>query len=301
MGPTLAVLAHRAAEMAKHPLKVIAVSRFRDGRTSCWLQQRNVATLSCDLLDWDALRQLPESENIIHLVGHKFGTGTIPSATWAMNTLVPAHVAERFPRARIVALSTGNVYPLAKVSQAGALETDAVTPVGEYANSTVGRERILEYYSSRDKSPLAILRLCYAVELRYGVVVDIAQKVYAGEPVDLTNGYFNCIWQGDANDMILRSISLADSPPTVWNLCCPEVFSVRTTATHLGELLERKPIFQGVESPDALLANPARICAKLGEPTTPKEVILRWIAYWVKSNGRTLGKPTRFEVRDGKY
>jgi nucleoside-diphosphate-sugar epimerase len=235
------------------------------------------------------------------LVGQKFGTGKTPGATWAMNILVPARVAERYPRATLVALSTGNVYPLSPVSQCGSVETDALAPVGEYAMTAVGRERIFEFYSPRGDTPVALLRLCYAVELRYGVLVDIARKVHAGDPIDLANGFFNCIWQGDANDMVLRAVSLAATPPSVWNLCRPEIYSVRVIATRLGDLLDRAPVFQGSENPTALLANPSRLCAALGTPPTPLDTMLRWIAFWVRQGGRTLGKPTHFEVRDGKY
>jgi nucleoside-diphosphate-sugar epimerase len=301
MGPTLAVLARRAAEAAGHPLEVIAVSRFTDERARAWLEERGVATRSCDLLNADAVRTLPDAENLIYLVGLKFGTGKNPAMTWAMNVLVPARVAERYPTARITALSTGNVYPLSAVSGVGSLETDALTPLGEYANAAVGRERIFEFYSRRDGLRLTVLRLFYAVELRYGVLVDIARKVFNSEPISLANGSFNCIWQGDANDMILRSLALAASPPTILNLCRPEIFSVRAVATRLGELLGRAPLFEGQESPTALIANAARAGAELGEPPTALETMLRWIAHWVARDGRNLGRPTHFEVRDGKY
>ena len=228
-------------------------------------------------------------------------TDQSPSATWAVNVLASARVAERYPRARLVALSTANVYPLTEVTRQGAVESDPLTPVGEYANSAVGRERILEFYSLRDGLPLTVVRLCYAVELRYGVLLDIAQQVQAGKPIDLASGFFNCIWQGDANDMILRALSLAHCPPTVWNLCRPEVFSVRDVATRFGELLGRAPQFIGSENPNALLCNSRPICAKLGEPATPLVPMLRWIAEWVQGNGCTWGKPTHFEVRDGRY
>jgi nucleoside-diphosphate-sugar epimerase len=201
----------------------------------------------------------------------------------------------------LVALSTGNVYALSEVSRGGSVESDPLTPLGEYANSTVGRERVLEFFSLRDGIPLTLLRLCYAVELRYGVLLDIAQKVHGGKPIDLANGYFNCIWQGDANDMILRSLSLAKSPPTIWNLCRPEVFSVRTVATQFGELLGRPAQFTGSESPNALLCNSRPLCDELGEPATPLAPMLRWVADWVRRGGSTWGKPTGFEVRDGKY
>lgn len=301
MGASLAVLAHRAAQAAGHPLEVIAVSRFADPSVRRGFEDRGVRTLPCDLLAEGAVHQLPDTRNLIYLVGVKFGTAQNASATWAANTLVPARVVERYPRARIVALSTGNVYPLSPVNRRGSTETDPLTPVGEYANSAVARERIFEFYSRRLGTPVALMRLFYAVELRYGVLLDIARKVWNGEAVELTNGFFNCIWQGDANDLILRSLPLAASPPSAWNLCAPQVFSVRQIATRLGELLERSPNFTGAEAATALLGNPARLCGALGEPSLPLETLLPWIAAWVKGGGRTLDKPTHFEVRDGTY
>jgi len=265
------------------------------------LESQGIKAVSCDLLNSSAARKLPDAMNIIYLVGLKFGTAENPSATWAMNTIVPARVMERYPQARIVALSTGNVYPLSQVSRGGSIEIDPLTPLGEYANAAVARERIFEFYSRQNNTPAALLRLFYAVELRYGVLVDIARKVHSGEPIELANGYFNGIWQGDANDMAIRTLSLASSPPTVWNLCRPEMFSVKAVATRLGELLARTPKFSGSESPTALLGNPAPLCEKLGPPRVQLEQMLPWIANWVKLGGRNLGKPTHFEVRDGKY
>ena len=302
LGPTMSVMAKRAAEEAGCNLEVIAVSRFNTTAPArAWLEQRGVTTISCDLLRPEAVQRLPDSGNVIHLAGQKFGTGKSPSATWAVNVLASARVAERYSRARLIALSTANVYSLTKVSHQGSVESDPLTPLGEYANSTVGRERMLEFYSLRDGIPLTLLRLCYAVELRYGVLLDIAQKVYAGEAIDLATGFFNCIWQADANDMILRALSLADCPPTIWNLCRPEVFSVREVATQFGELLGRAPEFTGSENPNALLCNSRRLCAELGEPSTPLGPVLRWTADWVRRDGCTWGKPTRFEVRDGRF
>jgi dTDP-4-dehydrorhamnose reductase len=302
IGPTLAVMARRAAEEVGYALEVIAVSRFSSTAPArFWLEEHGVTTLRCDVLRPESLLQLPDSENVIHLVGQKFGTGKSPAATWAVNVVASAHLAERYARARLVALSTGNVYPLSEVSKKGSVETDPLTPLGEYANSTVGRERALEYFSQRDGTPLALLRLCYAVELRYGVLLDIAQKVHAGKPIDLANGFFNCIWQGDASDLILRSLALAKCPSTVWNLCRPEVFSVREVAEQFGQLLGRPPQFAGSENPTALLCNSRPLCEALGEPPTPLAPMLRWIADWVRRDGCTWGKPTGFEVRDGRY
>lgn len=301
MGPTLAVLARRAADAAGHKLEIVAVSRFSDAGSRRWLEERGVKVLGCDLLDGQGVSRLPDAENLIYLVGLKFGTSQNPAATWAMNTLVPARACERFPRSRIVALSTGNVYPLSEVKRGGSVESDALTPLGEYANAAVARERIFEFHSQRNGTALALLRLFYAVELRYGVLADIARRVHAGQPIPLANGSFNCIWQGDANEMILRALAMVASPPLVWNLCRSEIFSVRQIAVRLGELLGREPVFSGSESATALTANAARICSELGTPRTAVDVMLRWTAHWVKQGGRDLGRPTHFEVRDGNY
>jgi hypothetical protein len=301
MGPTLAVLAKQAAVSARYSLEVIAVSRFGDERARAWLEARDVRTIACDLLNRSAVAKLPGASHLIYLVGLKFGTAQNPAATWAVNTLVPSIIAERYPQARIASVSTGNVYPLSPVSSGGSLETDPLTPVGEYANAAVGRERIFDYYSRRGNFAVALLRLFYAVELRYGVLVDIAQRVKSGEAIDLTNGVFNCIWQGDANEMILRSVALAASPASTWNLCRPEAFGVRDVAKRLGELLGCAPKFVGAESSTALLGNAQRICAALRHPIVTLDHMLRWIAAWVARGGRNLEKPTHFEVRDGTY
>jgi nucleoside-diphosphate-sugar epimerase len=301
MGPTLAVLAKRAAAAASHPLEVIAVSRFGNLPTRKWLEENHVKVEACDLLERDGLARLPESQNIIYLVGLKFGTAQNPSATWVVNTIVPARVAERFPHAAIVALSTGNVYSMSEFQRGGAVETDALTPRGEYANAAVARERIFEFYSDRQRTRMTLLRLFYAVELRYGVLVDIGRKVFAGEAIDLATGYFNCIWQGDANDMVLRSLALASSPPSVWNLCQPQIFYVREVAMEFGKVLNRAPRLAGSEASTALLGNSMKLCARLGAPQISVSMMVRWIAHWLEQGGRDLNRPTHFEVRDGNY
>jgi nucleoside-diphosphate-sugar epimerase len=301
MGPTLAVLARRAAEQAGHKLDVLAVSRFSDARARAWLETRGVGTLSCDLLDRKAVSQLPAAQDIIYLVGMKFGTSQNPAQTWAANTIVPIWVGERYAGARMAALSTGNVYPLGPVSRGGTVESDPLLPVGEYANSALGRERIFEFFAQRDGTRFALLRLFYAVEMRYGVLRDLADKIWAGQPVDLANGYFNCIWQGDANELVLRSLALAAAPAQAFNLTSPEVFHVRAVAKRLGELLSKPVRFAGTESDTTLAGNSAKITALLGRPATPLETMLRWTAAWVKAGGRSLGKPTHFEARDGRF
>ncbi|HLJ96919.1 MAG TPA: NAD-dependent epimerase/dehydratase family protein [Gemmataceae bacterium] len=301
MGPTLAWLAHRAAAAAGRALDIFAVSRFSDDATRCWLQERGVQTLSIDLLNRQDVQRLPDAAEVVYLVGRKFGTAENAAQTWVINTLVPAYIAERYRHSRLVVLSTGNVYPFVSVSTGGSVETDALTPVGEYANAVVARERVLEFFAHLASTPLTILRLNYAVELRYGVLVDIARRVHAGDSVNLTTGYLNCIWQGDANDMVLRSLGLASFPPQILNLTGPAVLSVRGLALRFGELLGRTVRFEGTESETALLNNPARACAMLGAPATPLDRVLRWTAHWVRSGGRCLDKPTHFEVRDGRY
>ena len=301
MGPSLAVLACRAAAAARHELRVVAVSRFRNAVAREWLESRGVGTISCDLFDREAVAGLPESADLLYLVGVKFGTSQNPSLTWAANTIIPTNVAERFPEARIVALSTGNVYPMAPIASGGATESNPLTPLGEYANSAVARERLFEFHSRQRGTRMVLVRLNYALDLRYGVLHDLAQRVWSGEAVDLANGHFNCIWQGDANDSILRSLGLAASPPLALNLTGPDIRSVRAVATRLAELMGKSAKFTGTESGLALLSNPARACKLLGPPPTPLEDALRWTAHWVMRGGASLHKLTHFEVRDGKY
>lgn len=247
------------------------------------------------------LEKLPDSENILYLVGLKFGTQQAPSLTWAANTLIPAYVMRRYPGARVVALSSGNVYPLVPVDSGGSKESDPLTPRGEYANSCVGRERIFEYFSLRDSSPLALIRLSYAVDLRYGVLVDIARKVYDGQPVDVTMGYLPYIWQGDANDLILRSLALADVPPRPVNLTGPKPLKVREVASQFGAIMDREVQLTGTEASTAYLSDTKRLREMLGNVEVSLPVLIRWTAHWVMHDMPMLDKPTHFEVRDGKY
>lgn len=298
MGPTLAVLARRAAETAKHPLRIVAASRFSDARAKEALQRQGVEVYEADLLQRGSLSRLPDARHVIYLVGLKFGTAQNPALTWAINTLAPAHAVERYPKATMVALSTGNVYPLVPVKSGGATEEHPLTPLGEYANAAVARERVFEYCARQHNTSVAMLRLNYAVELRYGVLVDIARQVWEERPIDLTNGFFNCIWQGDANEMILRSLALESG---AWNLTAPGVMSVRDVAERFAKIFSKKTAFLNQESDTALLNNPAKLCARLGPLATSPETVIEWIAHWVRNGGRYLGKPTHFEVRDGAY
>lgn len=301
MGPSLAAMAKRAAVLAGVELRVIAVSRFSDQTARCWLEDRGVETLSCDLLDPVQAAALPDADDIIYMVGRKFGTTDNPALTWAMNVFPPEYVCRRFPSARIVALSTGCVYPLTPVEQGGSREGDELTPIGEYSNACVARERVFEYLSNTVGTRICLVRLNYALDLRYGVLVDIALKVLNGTPIDLTIGYLNAIWQRDANDMILRALPFAQSPALPLNLTGPETISVRAIAQRFGELFRREPIFTGSESSLALLNDSSKAHKLLGLPETSVEQVIQWTANWLQHHGRILGKPTHYEVADGRY
>lgn len=301
MGPSLARMAKRASELAGRKRRVIGVARFNSESGLSLLEQHGIETIRCDLLNDAAVRELPEVPNVLYLVGMKFGaTGQAP-LTWAVNTHLPAVVCQKFSRSRIVALSTGNVYGLIPPASGGALETDSPAPVGEYAMSCLGRERIFEYFSSALDIPIVLVRLNYACDLRYGVLVDLAQRLLAGNPVDVGMSWFNTIWQGDANAMALRCFDHVRVPPRVVNLTGPELLSVRETCQKLGRLLDRTPMFVGKETPTALLSN-ARQCLELfGDPLISAEELTEWVADWLLGGGAVLDKPTRFESRDGQF
>ncbi|MDV6029006.1 MAG: NAD(P)-dependent oxidoreductase [Phycisphaera sp. RhM] len=301
MGPTLAARAQRAIDQAGAAAQVVAVSRFSDPVARDWLDQRGVKTVAADLLSQDALDELPDTDTVIYLVGSKFGTRQNPSHTWAVNTIAPACAMRRYPKSTFVALSTGNVYPFTPTDQGGSRESDALEPVGEYAYAAVGRERIFDHFSRVHGTPVAMIRLNYATDLRYGVLTDLALKVFRSETIDLTQGYFNCIWQGDANDLILRAVPLAQSPPRPINLTSLETFSVREVAQTFGQLLNRDVRFSGQESETALLSNASECAERLGGPATPMDRVIQWTAHWVRQDAPLLGKPTHFEVRDGAF
>jgi nucleoside-diphosphate-sugar epimerase len=300
MGPTLARMARRAADLAGPARRVIAVSRFSDQEARRRLEGLGIETIESDLLARGALEGLPDAPNVLHLVGRKFGSTDDAAATWAANTFLPGLVAERFRRSRIVAFSTGNVYPLTPIASAGPSEEAPLAPAGDYAASCVGRERVLEYVSKREGTPVAIVRLNYAIDLRYGVLHDIGRKVLGREPVDLSMGRVNVIWQGDANCRTLALLPLAASPPFVLNLTGPAV-SVRELAERLGAALGLEPVLTGREEPTALLSDPARSFERFGPPPTSLEEMVRWTADWVRAGGGSHGKPTHFETRDGKF
>jgi nucleoside-diphosphate-sugar epimerase len=301
MGPTLALRARRAADAAGTNTRIIGVSRFSDASARKLLDSAGVETVEADLLDWVKVATLPAAANVIFMAGRKFGSTGDSSLTWAMNVHVPALVCERYKDARIVAFSSGNIYPFVPVVSGGATESTPVEPVGEYAQSVLGRERMFEYYSNRNGTPVALLRLNYAAELRYGVLLDIGTAVYEQRPVDLRMGAANIIWQGDANSVCLRAFSLCSSPAAVLNLTGPETLSVRQIALKFGRHFGIEPQFSGEESPNALLNNASRCHRLFGYPTVTPDELIEWIAGWITGGGTTHGKPTHFETRDGKF
>ena len=301
MGPSLARRARRAIDLAGIRKRVIGVARFSNGGLARELESAGVETIQSDLLDTGALAALPDVPNVIFMAAKKFGTTGAEHSTWAMNTFLPGLVAERYCASRIVAFSTGNVYPLRPIEQGGAIETTPVAPVGEYGQSALGRERMFEYGSDRWHTPVALLRLNYAVELRYGVLLDIGLAVKEGRPVDLRMGVVNVIWQGDANSVCLRSFAHCQTPPLVLNLTGPETLPVRYIAERFAAHFNVQPVWQGVESPNALTSNASKVQQLFGYPSVTPNGIIDWTADWIARGGPTLNKPTHFQTRDGKF
>ncbi len=301
IGPSIARMAKRASDQAETPRRIIGVSRFSDPAAEARLKAYGVETVRADLLDRQQLESLPDAENIIYLAGFKFGAAAEPALTWAMNTLLPGYVMERYRDSRVVAFSTGSIYGLSDLARAGAVETDPVQPTDEYGMSCLGRERIIEYFSSKRGTKASLLRLNYAVELRYGVLVDIAEMVFTEQPIDLTMGHFNVIWQGDANAMALCTLEKVSSPPFILNVVGPELLSVRRVAEMFGQIMNKRVQFQGTESPRCLLTNGHLGQQLFGNPRIPIGQIIQWTADWIVQGGETHKKPTRFQVRDGKY
>jgi len=301
MGPSLARRVRRAAERAGNGSRVLAVSRFTSREARDSLEADGIPTLACDFTSAPAISGLPRFPNVMFLAGRKFGTTDRTDITWTTNTVVPARVAEHFNDARMVVFSTGNVYPLVPADGPAPTEQDPPMPVGEYAQSCLGRERVVEFVSREAGLRALMFRLNYAVDLRYGTLVDVARKVYAGEPIDLTVGYFNAIWQGDANSYALRSLELCESPPQVLNVTGPERISVREAAQWFGTFFKREPRFVNQEGPVALLSDSSRCRALLGEPGVSQERLRQWVAHWVAAGGASLNKPTHFEAADGRF
>jgi nucleoside-diphosphate-sugar epimerase len=296
-GPTLARMAIRAVKSCGSSQKVYVVARSAmDDLVAAGCQ-----AIRCDLSDWEAVSRLPRVKNVIFLVGFKFGAEAAKSQTWAMNTIVPYHVARHFQGSRIVSLSTGCVYPVMHLSSGGATEQTPPEPVGEYAQSCLGRERMFDFFADRKLESVVHIRLNYAVECRYGVLRDIGEKVLQGEPLDLTTGYANVIWQGDAAEQILLSLSLAAAPAMILNLTGPECFSIRQVAEEFGRLLGKTPVFSGEPNGYGYLNNASKANELFGYPRVPLNTIIKWTAEWLRNDGPSLGKPTHFQTQDGKY
>lgn len=301
MGPSLVALACAAIARSGVERSVTAVSRWTDGAQRARLDGLGALTIAADLLEPEALNALPDAPNVLYMAALKFGTSGREHLTWAMNALLPGLVARRYRQSRIVVFSTGNVYPLVPVASGGSKETDPLGPVGEYAQSCLARERLFEHASHENGTPVTLFRLNYAVELRYGTLVDIASAVRDGRPVDLSMGQLNVVWQGDANEAALRSLHLCSSPPTVLNYTGPETVSVRRVATMFGDRLGAAPVFEGEERATSLLSNAGKAHRTMGYPSVPLERLVDWVAAWVAEGGETLGKPTHFSERQGRF
>jgi nucleoside-diphosphate-sugar epimerase len=297
MGPTLAGLAKAAAPERR----VIGVARFSDPTVKDWLQARGVEAINCDLLDEAAIRALPKIANIVFMAGRKFGAEGDLSLTWAMNSHVPALVAQAFSSSRIVAFSTGCVYPFVPVDGKGADEDMPPNPPGEYAQSCVGRERMFEYFSRKYSTPGRLFRLNYAIDMRYGVLHDIASKVLQGKPIDVSLGHVNFIWQGDASAQALRCLVHCETPTSPINVSGHEILAVRDLAAKFGQRFGRAPVIVGKEQPTAWLTDTSQAVKLFGLPIVDTEQLISWTADWVARSMPSLGKPTKYEVRDGRY
>lgn len=301
MGPTLCLLAKNAIKEAGINKKVIAVSRFSDPIATKLLEDNEVEIISADLQDLTQLNNLPDVENIIYMTGKKFGTDGNEWMTWGMNSVLPAYVGEKFKKSNIVVFSSGNIYPIVSLSTGGCTEEVNPEPIGEYAMSCMARERTFEYMSNVHGTKVFMYRLNFAVDLRYGVIYDIAEKIMKGIPISITTPVFNCIWQGDANEIAIRGLLHATSPACKMNVTGPEMISVKNTAEKLGKLLNKEPIFIGEEKTDAYISNAAKAMEIFGYPTVALDTLIKWQAEWILSGGRALGKATHFEERKGSY
>ena len=301
IGPSLARMAKRACEEAGIKKRIYGVALFDSEQQRQEIEKIGIETFHGNLLDLGFIQSLPQARNVFFLAGMKFGSEENISLTWAVNSFLPGLIAEYFKESRIVAFSTGCVYPLVPIESGGSLETDPPEPVGEYAQSCLGRERMFEYGSKQYQTPVCLIRLNYSVELRYGVLVDIAMKVKNKEPIDLTMGYFNVIWQGDVNDVVLRSLEICNSPAKILNITGEETLSVKEVALEFGKLFNVIPEFYNDEAKTALLNNSEQAYKLYGRPKVSIMQVIEWIAGWISESKETLGKPTHYEVRNGKY
>ena len=301
VGPSVAGMAARAVREAGVDTTVYGVARFSDPAARATLEQYGVVPVPADLTDDEQLAALPDAANVIYMAGNKFGTVGNEHFTWMMNAYLPGRVAQRYRDSRIVSFSTLVTYPLADVATGGSREADWPGIVGEYAASCVGRERMFEHFSAKHDTPGRIVRLNYAIDMRYGVVFDVASKVHRGDPVDVTMGFVNVIWQGDANAQVLRCLAHCTTPTSPINVTGPETISIRWLAHQLAARLDTGAEVVGQEAPTALLSDTTAATALFGYPVVPLGRMLDWVADWVKAGGTSFGKPTKFEVRDGEF
>jgi nucleoside-diphosphate-sugar epimerase len=301
MGPSLARLATNAIREGDLGKRVIGVSRFTNAEARRELEEAGVETISCELLDDEALKGLPNVENVIYMAGNKFGTTGNEHFTWAMNAYLPGRVAEKFKDSRIVVFSSGNIYPFLGIGSGGASEDMAPEPIGEYAQSCLGRERIFEYHSHKNQTPMLMYRLNYAIDMRYGVLLELARAINEGRSINLSMGFANVIWQGDANAMALRCLTQCTNPPSIMNITGPETLSIRWAANEFAKRIGKDAIFEGVESDTALMNNASKSHQLFGYPTVSLLQMIDWTAEWVKHGGSTWNKPTHFQERKGKF
>ena len=301
MGPALAKLAKQAIDKAGIPNNVIGVSRFSETGLEQELNQAGIKTIKTDLLQDDQLQALPDVPNVLYLAGTKFGTVGNESFTWAMNAYLPGRVAHKFRHSRIVVFSTGNVYPLTPTVLGGATEDTLPEPVGEYAASCLGRERLFQYFSSKNNTPILIYRLNYANDVTYGVLLEIAKSVRSGKPIDLSMGSVNVIWQGDANEIAIRALNHCSVPAKILNVTGPETISVRWLAEQFGILFGQAPVFTNEEQPTALLSNAAQSFRLFGYPKTPLKQIMELLVEYINQGGKTINKETHFQERTGRF
>lgn len=301
MGPSLARLLMNAIKIAGVNKKVIGVSRFSEQGLQEQLEAEGIETIACDLFDDEKLQSLPDVKNVIYMAGNKFGTTGNESFTWAMNAYLPGRVAEKYRNSRIVVFSSGNVYPFTPVGYGGASESVAPSPIGEYGQSCLGRERIFEHFSKQYAIPMVIYRLNYAIDMRYGVLLEIAKSVKAGKAINLTMGHANVIWQGDANEIAIRSLLACESPVNFLNVTGPETMSIRWAAEEFGKRFGTEPEFEGIEAENALLNNASKCHQLFGYPRVSLLQMIDWVVEWVEAGGSTLNKPTHFQERKGKF
>ena len=301
MGPSMARLARRAADTAGIKKRIIGVSRFSDQQARAQLEAEGIETISADLLNEEDLSALPDAANVMYLAGTKFGTTGKEAFTWAMNAYLPGRVAEKYKNSRIVAFSTGNVYPYTHISSGGASEDDIPEPVGEYGQSCLGRERVFQYFSEKHSIPTLIYRLNYAIDLRYGVILEVAKSVIEGRPIDLTTGNVNVIWQGDANEIALRCFRHCDVPAKLLNVTGPETVSIQWLAQQIGNLVDKKPVFTNEVQPTALLSNASECHRLFGYPRVTLKQMIEITVAWLQRGGATINKPTHFQERKGQY